>query len=71
MTPGWIAIKNGLVASGKLAERGSLLVFTDDVLFNSPSAAAAVVYGNNANGRLLWKTDDNRTLKDVEESTTT
>lgn len=71
MTPGWIAIKNELVASGKLAEKGSLLVFTTDVLFNSPSAAAAVVYGNNANGRLLWKTDDNRTLKDVEESTTT
>jgi hypothetical protein len=68
MTPGYVALKKELVASGKLVERGTLLAFTDDVLFNSPSAAAGVVYGNNANGRMLWKTDDGRTLKDVEEA---
>lgn len=67
MTPGWIAFKNELVASGKLAGKGPLLMFTEDVLFNSPSAAAAVVYGNNANGRVLWKTEDGRTLKEIEE----
>jgi hypothetical protein len=70
MTPGYLALKKELVATRKLVEKGGLLVFTDDILFNSPSAAAAVVYGNNANGRMLWKTADGRTLKDVEESAT-
>jgi hypothetical protein len=71
MTTGWIAFKNELLATGKLIEKGTLLTFTDDVLFNSPSAAAAVVYGNNANGRILWKTETGRTLKELEESATT
>jgi len=68
MTPGYVAFKKELIASGKLADNGGLLLFTDDVLFNSPSAAATVVYGNNANGRALWKTDDGRTLKEIEGS---
>ncbi|WP_394825682.1 GIY-YIG nuclease family protein [Pendulispora albinea] len=67
MTPGYIAFKQELIASGKLADRGELLLFREDILFTSPSAAAAVVYGNNANGRVLWKTEDNRTLKQIEE----
>jgi hypothetical protein len=34
---------------------GGLSVFTHDQVFASPSAAAAVVLGRNANGRLEWK----------------
>jgi Domain of unknown function (DUF4357) len=68
MTPGYLALKKELVAQGKLVEKGSLLSFSDDILFNSPSAAAAVVYGNNANGRLLWKTADGKSLRDIDES---
>jgi len=67
MTPGYVAYKKELIASGKLTDAGPVLRFNDDVLFNSPSAAAAVVYGNNANGRVLWRTADGRTLKEVEE----
>lgn len=68
MTPGYVAFKKELIASGKLTDKGGLLLFTEDVLFNSPSAAAGVVYGNNVNGREAWKTEDGRTLKSVEES---
>ncbi len=68
MAPGWIALKNELLATKKLVEEGALLTFTEDVLFSSPSAAAAVVYGNVANGRMVWKTAEGRTLKDIEES---
>lgn len=67
MAPGWIAFKEELVMAGKLAPSGELLVFAEDVLFNSPSAAAAVVYGNNANGRMLWRTEDGHSLKEIEE----
>jgi len=40
--------------------------FTRDKVFASPSAAAAVVIGRNANGQTEWKTQDGKTLKDVE-----
>ena len=66
MAPGWIALKEELLATKKLTSEGPLLRFTTDVLFNSPSAAAAIVYGNNANGRLLWRAEDGRPLKQVE-----
>ena len=39
-------------------------------LFNSPSYAAAFVLGTNANGRTEWKTEDGRTLKELEEKET-
>lgn len=42
--------------------------FVKDYIFTSPSLAAAVVMGRNANGRTEWKTKDNRTLKQIEES---
>lgn len=46
----------------------TFLVFEEDVLFASPSAAAAVIYGRNANGRTSWMVADmNRTLKSHQE----
>ena len=56
----------------KLQEEGSLsiapdsLVFTRDVEFTSPSAAAAVVHGGHANGLTAWKDSEGRTLKQIE-----
>ncbi len=45
-----------LVNSGKLAPRdGSILRFSEDVVFSSPSAAAAVILGRTDNGRKSWK----------------
>ncbi len=42
------------------------LTFTEDTLFNSPSAAAGVVMGRSANGLTEWKNKDGRTLKEIE-----
>jgi hypothetical protein len=56
----------------KLKEEGCLaiatdsLVFTRDVEFTSPSAAAAVVHGGHANGLTAWKDSHGRTLKQIE-----
>jgi hypothetical protein len=66
--PGYIALKKELITVGKLALKGDVYEFVEDVLFDSPSAAAAVVYGNAANGRIAWKSADGRTLKEVEEA---
>ena len=41
--------------------------FVKDHIFTSPSLAASVVLGRNANGRAVWKTAGNRALRDVEE----
>lgn len=41
--------------------------FARDYIFTSPSLAAAVVMGRNANGRIEWKTDEHKTIKDIEE----
>jgi hypothetical protein len=62
-----IAKRKELIADGKLVERNGVLEFTEDVEFSSPSAAAAVIHGGSANGLTAWKTDDGRTLKQIEE----
>lgn len=40
---------------------------TEDLLFSSPSYAAMFVIGKSTNGLTSWKTEDNRTLKSIEE----
>ena len=42
------------------------LLFTQDVEFSSPSAAAAVIHGGHANGLTAWKNKDGKTLKELE-----
>lgn len=43
-------------------------MFTKDYVFASPSTAASVVMGKNANGRKEWKTSDKKTIKEIEEN---
>jgi hypothetical protein len=53
-----------------LIEKGvidSCYKFVKDYIFTSPSLAAAVVMGRNANGRTEWKTKDKKSLKSIEE----
>jgi hypothetical protein len=40
--------------------------FTRDYIFTSPSYAAGVVLGRNANGKTEWKTDEHKTINDIE-----
>ena len=49
------AIHAQLLASGVLVPEGDVCVFTESYAFSSPSAAAAVVNGRPANGRVAWK----------------
>jgi len=61
--PSWTSYKSlreQLLHDAKIAEGDApdFLVFTEDVAFSSPSAAAAVVLGRNTNGRRVWKTAD-------------
>jgi hypothetical protein len=62
-----MAERRQLISDGTLVEKGSLLVFTRDTEFSSPSAAAAVVHGGSANGLIAWKTEDGVSLKQLDE----
>ena len=54
-----------LIQNGILTEQDGHLVFTEDYTFGSPSSAASITVGNNANGWTVWKTDDGKTLDEV------
>jgi hypothetical protein len=57
-----------LLNDGVLAQDGNSLRFQEDYLFDSPSGAAMLVLGRTANGWNEWKTEDGRTLDEVERS---
>jgi hypothetical protein len=59
---GFHALRKQLETAGVLKPAGDQLVFTQDYVFKSPSAAAAIVVGNNMNGWLSWKNSDGKTL---------
>lgn len=62
-----VARRKELIADGTLIEKGGFLVFTKDAEFSSPSAAAAVIHGGNANGLIMWKTEAGESLKQLDE----
>ncbi|WP_422134431.1 GIY-YIG nuclease family protein [Endozoicomonas sp. ALD040] len=61
-----IKFRSKLIEKGILALDDSCYIFTEDYEFTSPSAAAAIIRGQSTNGLTAWRTDDNRTLKDLE-----
>jgi hypothetical protein len=63
-------LRSTLIGNGVLQQASSGYVFTQDYVFNSPSTAAGVVQGRNANGRVEWKTKDGRTLRELQEAET-
>jgi hypothetical protein len=65
---GWThELRSDLVENGVLERTGDALIFAQDYVFKSPSAAAAVLLGRTANGRKEWKRTDGKTLKQIQE----
>ena len=62
-----VAQRKQLIADGTLVENDGFFAFMKDSEFTSPSAAAVVIHGGNANGLILWKTKDGKTLKQLDE----
>lgn len=65
-----IKIRQELLDSKVLVKVGENLVFAKDYEFASPSAAAAVIRGGNANGLTEWRDANGKTLKALESSNT-
>ncbi|GHA04889.1 hypothetical protein GCM10008090_12980 [Arenicella chitinivorans] len=68
LAPGYLRIKQQLVDSGGLVTKGDRLELTVDYLFNSPSAASAILLGRPDNGRVSWRSESGKTLAEIEES---
>ena len=66
MTPSFITLRNRLIDEGVLVDKGEYYEFPEDYIFNSPSMAAVMVMGRNANGLTEWKQKDGKTLKEFE-----
>lgn len=60
-----VEFRNSLIEKGII---NNDMKFTRDHIFTSPSLAAAVVMGRNANGRTEWKNAEHKSIKDIEES---
>jgi len=68
---GWATLRESLIESDALVpvEDGASLRLTTDYVFKSPSAAAAILLGRNANGLEEWKDSSDTTLKQLREQT--
>ena len=62
----WKNSRQELIDNKIIIEENGKLVFTSNYLFNSPSAAAAIVMGRSANGLTEWKNNKGTSLKDIE-----
>lgn len=63
----WVLnLRERLKEDGSLSSKTDHLLFTKDVEFPSPSAAAAVIHGGTANGLTAWKNKLGQSLKELE-----
>lgn len=68
MTSNFVTLRLKLIDEGVLINKGEYFEFPDDYIFSSPSTAASMVLGRNANGLSEWKLKDGRTLKEFESN---
>ena len=65
--PPWvIGLRNKLLDQNILSEDNGKLVFQEDYIFSSPSAAAVAVKGRTTNGWISWKNSDGITLDELK-----
>ena len=61
-------LKEKLLKMGRIKKEKDKLIFTDDYVFDSPSAAAAIVLARSASGPIEWKRKDGKTLRNILET---
>jgi hypothetical protein len=60
-------MRRKLVETKIMIENGDRLIFAEDAVFNSPSAASNMILGRNSNGFTEWVTKQGLTFKEVQE----
>lgn len=64
-------MRKKLVETEIVVERGDKLIFLEDTIFNSPSAASNMILGRNSNGNTEWVNNIGQTFREVQEITNT
>ena len=65
-SPYMLKLRQTLIDKGILKSIEDNLTLVDDYIFGSPSTAASIVMGRNANGLIEWKLPNGQTLKGYE-----
>ena len=60
-------LRDSMIKSGTI---NTSFEFTRDQVFTSPSLAAAIVMGRNANGQTEWRTENHKTIRQIEAEST-
>ncbi len=68
ISPSFLNLRKSLIDKGVLKLAGESYEFSEDYIFSSPSTAALIVMGRNANGLTEWKLSNGKTLKAFESS---
>jgi hypothetical protein len=66
ITTSFVKLRQSLIDKNVMSQNGDSLEFTEDYVFSSPSTAAVMVMGRNANGLEEWKMSNGETLRDFE-----
>ena len=66
ITQNFTNIRQKMIDEGIIIQNGEVYEFPDDYIFSSPSTAASIVLGRNANGLTEWKLKSGKTLKVFE-----
>lgn len=68
LSNGYKAVRDKLLGSGVLLDKGDFYSFSRNYPFPSPSQAASVILGYMINGRQNWKSKDGRSLREIEDA---
>jgi len=68
LSSGYEKLRETMLDDGRLKRTADAILVSRDILFNSPSAAAAVLRGAEKNGRTCWKDKNGKTLAELEEA---
>jgi hypothetical protein len=61
-------MRRKLLETNIMIEDKNELIFAEDAVFNSPSAASNMVLGRNSNGYTEWVTKKGKTFKEIQET---
>jgi hypothetical protein len=64
--PSFKKLRDSLIEEETLVFENNDFILTKDHIFSSPSTAAAIVMGRNANGLTEWKLKCGKSLREVE-----
>ncbi|RIJ49155.1 GIY-YIG nuclease family protein [Maribellus luteus] len=67
LTDNYRKLRNKLLESDSLIQDGEMLIFSEDTIFNSLSAASNMVLGRQSAGPIQWINSEGKTYKEIQD----